>query len=64
MFFKWFGKKPEGNELNMMNSFVGVLQLMKKYNTEDQIKDTAEFLINDKLFGSAAQELIHPAYVA
>lgn len=61
LFKLWFGKEPESSELKKMNSFVGVLDLMEKYNTQDQIQDTAEFLINDKLFGPSAQELVAPA---
>jgi predicted ABC-type ATPase len=61
MFKLWFGKKPTATELKHMRSFVGILKLMKKYFTQDQISDSIQFLINDKLFGRAAQELVAPA---
>ena len=40
-----------------MQSFVGVINLMESYFTEDQVKDTFEYLVMLNLFGPIAQPL-------
>jgi len=52
-----FNKIPEGNELEKMNSFLGLLDLTKKYASPQQIKLTFKHLIEKSLFGPGAQGL-------
>jgi len=52
-----FDKKPKDNELIQMKSFTGVIDLMESHFTEDQVKDTFEYLVMLNLFGPIAQPL-------
>lgn len=52
-----FNREPKGDDLVKLNSFVGVIDLIKKYSTKDVAADTLTFLVHNNLFGPAAQGL-------
>lgn len=52
-----FHKEPKKGDEKKMWSFLGVLELMKKYNSKKEIKTTFDYLITNSLFGKAAQQL-------
>jgi hypothetical protein len=52
-----FKLDPSNEELKMLNSFVGCLQLLKKYADESIINATYLDLLKDKLFGKGSQRL-------
>jgi hypothetical protein len=52
-----FGKKPTQNELKKFNSFVGMLELMKKHLDKNVIERFFKLLVDKSLFGNGAQGL-------
>lgn len=46
-----FGEEPTGNELKLLDSFVGILQLMNDHLDDPQIESVFLDFVNDKLFG-------------
>lgn len=45
------GEEPIGNELQLLDSFVGILQLMADHLDDSQIESVFMDFVNDKLFG-------------
>ena len=53
-----FGTPPASStEINDFGSFVGVLNLMKTYMSDEEIDNIYEDFVNEKLFGKASQRL-------
>lgn len=52
-----FNRDPQGDDLVKLDSFVGVIELIKKYSTTEVASDTLDFLVFNNLFGPAAQGL-------
>jgi hypothetical protein len=52
-----FGELPSKDDLILLDSFIGVLSLMKKYLSDEEIDAVYEDFINDKLFGIKSQRL-------
>ena len=51
-----FKKEPKDNDIENFHSFSGLLELIKKYNVEeDLVKKAFTFLLDKSLFGKAAQ---------
>jgi len=46
-----FGEEPVGNELQLLDSFVGILQIMSDHLDDSQIDSVFLDFVNDKLFG-------------
>lgn len=56
IFTALFGVEPEGNELSLLDSFTGILQLLADHFDDNQIEELYLDFI-DKLYGKEAQEL-------
>lgn len=52
-----FGIEPEGNELTLLDSFVGILQLLADHFDDNQIEEVYLDFIKHKLYGKEGQAL-------
>jgi hypothetical protein len=52
-----FGVEPEGNELTLLDSFVGILQLLADHFDDNQIEEAYLDFIQYKLYGKEGQAL-------
>ena len=52
-----FGENPIGNEIGLINSFTGLLQIMQDHFADDQIEEIFIYFIEHKLFGERGQAL-------
>lgn len=52
-----FGTGPVGNELSLLGSYAGILQLLQDHLTNDQVEKVYLDFLDKKLFGRTAQAL-------